>query len=250
MKKLLTTVLERAAQLAPKLVDSLMVNTCYPRSLFVSAIQGVQEKLGGSGGLEKMLKEGGGLVKVSNVFPSHIADSIHGLVSHIPPEEWQVAYAEENASQNNIDHAFHSARTFASHHALFTLFKRIMPELFGDFSVGKYTESHFIAPHDDRAYKQVNGEHFSRHIALIYYCSKDWKKEYGGELLDMVTGKEYVPEYNSLVAFHVPRFHEVKPVLAPSVERYSVFGWFFKPGISYELWNGEDVPSSVSENGK
>lgn len=247
MKRLLSQVLERAAHLAPKFVDSLLVNTSFTRSHFVSAIPNVQKKLGiDKGGLEALLKSNGGLVKIPNFFPSDIAESIHQLISHIPDADWQVAYAEENASKNNIDHAFHSARNFASHHALFALFKRFMPELFGDFSVGKYTESHFIAPHDDRAYKEVNGVHFSRHIAVIYYCSKDWKKEYGGQLLDMVTGMEYVPEFNSVVAFEVPRFHEVKPVLVPSVERYSVFGWFFKPGINYELWNGEEA----GENGE
>ena len=245
MKRVFSEVLQRAAHLAPKFVDSLMVNTSFTRSRFVKAIPEMQKKIDVSNrGLEAMLNSSGGLLKISNFFPNDLAESIHQLISHIPDAEWQVAYAEENASQNNIDHAFHSARTFASHHALFALFKRFMPELFGDFSVGKYTESHFIAPHDDRAYKEVNGEHFSRHIAVIYYCSKDWKKEYGGQLVDMVTGKEYVPEFNSIVAFSVPRFHEVKPVLLPSVERYSVFGWFFKPGINYELWDGksgEDV---------
>lgn len=237
LNTVLSQVLQRASHLAPKFVDSLLVNTSSKRSQFLSAIPHVHKQLGA--GLESLLQASGGLLKLSHFFPAAIAESIHQLISHIPDADWQVAYASENATQNNIDHAFHSARTFASHHALFALFKRFMPQLFGDFSVGKYTESHFIAPHDDRAYKEVNGEHFSRHIAVIYYCSKDWKKEYGGQLVDMVTGKEYVPEFNSIVAFSVPRFHEVKPVLMASVERYTVFGWFFKPGINYELWNGE-----------
>lgn len=239
LKKTLVDVLERAAKLAPNFVDSLMANTKFTRQHFLKAIPSMTSKIG-KDGIEALLKENGGLVKISNFLPQDTADAIHHLISHIPDPEWNDAYASEDAKENNIEHAFRSSRTFASHHAVFALFKRILPQCFGDFSMGKYTEGHFIAPHDDRAYKEVNGQHFSRHIAVIYYCSKDWKEEYGGQLVDMVTKKEYVPEFNSMVAFSVPRFHEVKPVLVPSLERHSIFGWFFKPGINYELWNGQE----------
>jgi Rps23 Pro-64 3,4-dihydroxylase Tpa1-like proline 4-hydroxylase len=246
LKTLVVEVLHRAANLAPSFIDSLMETACYPRHLFIDAIPEIRKSIG-EAGIEAKLEENDGFFKISNFFSPETAEHIHQLISRVAEEDWQDAYAEEDAKVNNIDHAFQSARTFPSHHALFALFKRIMPELMGDFSMGKYTESHFIAPHDDRAYKEVNGEHFSRHIAVIYYSSKNWKAEFGGQLVDMVTGKEYVPEFNSLVAFRVPRFHQVKPVLVPSLERYSIFGWFFKPGINYELWQGE-MPEEEEED--
>ena len=237
MKETMVELFQRAAQLAPQYIDSLLINSGYSRSDFLSSVPAVHAKIGGEG-LDALLGRVG-LVKIRNFLPDSTAEALHKLITHLPESDWAEAYAAEDAKENNIDHAFRSARNFPMDHAVFGLFKRILPQYFSDFSLGRYSESHFIAPHDDRAYKEINGVPYSRHIALIFYCSKDWKEEYGGQLVDMVTETEYVPEFNSMIAFEVPRFHQVKPVLAPLLARYSVFGWFFKPGINYELWTGE-----------
>ena len=50
---------------------------------------------------------------------------------------------------------------------------------------------------------------YSRDIAVIYYLTKNWTKEMGGSLVDLETNRKYVPEFNSLIAFTVPRWHEV-----------------------------------------
>lgn len=39
---------------------------------------------------------------------------------------------------------------------------------------------------------------------------------------------EYVPQFNSAVAFFVPRQHEVTKMIGDR-PRYSVFGWFMRP---------------------
>jgi hypothetical protein len=48
-----------------------------------------------------------------------------------------------------------------------------------------------------------------------------------------------VPEFNSLVAFRIPRFHEVTAVTADRA-RYSIFGWFLTEGVLYDLYKGEE----------
>jgi Rps23 Pro-64 3,4-dihydroxylase Tpa1-like proline 4-hydroxylase len=69
---------------------------------------------------------------------------------------------------------------------------------------------------------------------LIYYLTKDWKAEFGGTLVDIPTDDKYVPEFNSLIAFTIPRFHEVLAVTCDR-PRYSIFGWFLTEGKLYDL---------------
>jgi hypothetical protein len=124
------------------------------------------------------------------------------------------------------------------------------------FSAGKYVKGHHIATHDDRAYTNVLMEcppddgdddsdgggrsvtrvvECSRDIALIYYLTKDWKREYGGVLRDEETGTDYVPIFNSAVAFRVPRRHSVSAVVKAPRPRYTIFGWYVLPGRLYDL---------------
>lgn len=56
----------------------------------------------------------------------------------------------------------------------------------------------------------------------------------------------YVPQFNSVIVFRVPRYHQVTPVLS-SQPRYSVFGWFLQPGRLYDLFEGEDTQQQQSD---
>ncbi len=116
------------------------------------------------------------------------------------------------------------------------------------FSVGSCPAS--------RAFKTIDDEVYSRELAVIYYLTDDWKEEYGGTrrashhahhyfgcvtrsgvhlqrrwsglLEDLEGGKTYVPEFNSLVAFNVPRDHVVTPVTGTryALASYSpLLGW-------------------------
>ena len=90
----------------------------------------------------------------------------------------------------------------------------------------------FIDPHDDSAIAQVGEQLYHRHIAFIYYLSKDWKAEYGGALVDIEDdNKLYVPEFNSVIAFKVPHWHQVEEVRTKEHPRYSIFGWYMNPGV-------------------
>jgi len=202
--------------------------------------------------VEALLKKSKGLVKLRNFLPEPVAKRVLATLQAIKEEEWvwisfcvwcdrltklgqAVTAAYEDPAQNNIDHHFRSSKSFANADAIFSMFKSVAPDLESSFSAGRYTTSHYIAPHDDKAYKQIGDQIYSRHIALIYYLTPDWKEEHGGALLDMEGKQEYVPEFNSCVLFSVPRWHEVKPVKAADKQRLSIFGWFLKPGKSYEL---------------
>lgn len=76
---------------------------------------------------------------------------------------------------------------------------------------------------------------------MIYYLTNEWKEEDGGMLIDLCTGKRYLPEFNSLVAFLVPRFHQVSQVKRRLGRdpRFSVFGWFLAQGNIYKFVDDE-----------
>jgi Rps23 Pro-64 3,4-dihydroxylase Tpa1-like proline 4-hydroxylase len=46
--------------------------------------------------------------------------------------------------------------------------------------------------------------------------------------VDVETDARYVPEFNSLVLFRVPRQHLVEPVTQSEYPRFSIFGWFLE----------------------
>lgn len=57
---------------------------------------------------------------------------------------------------------------------------------------------------------------------------------------------EYVPKFNSAVAFQVPRLHEVAPMLSDR-PRYSVFGWFLRPVAGAEGEIEEELSAEERE---
>ncbi|CAE7750741.1 unnamed protein product, partial [Symbiodinium pilosum] len=89
------------------------------------------------------------------------------------------------------------------------------PELISSFSgraLCRYLRGDHIERHDDRQYTDVcmdDGSTVlcSRTVAVIWYLTPDWRKEWGGAFLDLESGEEMLPEFNTLVAFNVPRFH-------------------------------------------
>ena len=92
----------------------------------------------------------------------------------------------------------------------------------------------------------------SRDVAVVYYLTKDWKEEYGGCFIDhgATNGKKtYVLEFNSLIAFMVPRFHEVTTVKVRNMYRFSFFGWFLTEGDLYSFAKSEEK-STCDHGGK
>jgi hypothetical protein len=187
--------------------------------------------------LISMLNKNGGLVKLSNFLPQEVANRIYRTLESLNDDEWVLAEATDDQKQNNIAHAFMISRLFPNHDPIFNIFRQLLPNCENSFSAGRYTKSHYISPHDDRQFTEIDGNIYSRTIALIYYLTPDWKKENGGALVDIEGDQTYIPEYNSLIAFKVPRWHEVEPCVTDK-PRYSIFGWYLQLGQLYELNTG------------
>eukprot|EP00747_Dinoflagellata_sp_TGD_P074807 gnl/TRDRNA2_/TRDRNA2_158470_c0_seq1.p1 gnl/TRDRNA2_/TRDRNA2_158470_c0~~gnl/TRDRNA2_/TRDRNA2_158470_c0_seq1.p1 ORF type:complete len:368 (-),score=64.69 gnl/TRDRNA2_/TRDRNA2_158470_c0_seq1:85-1188(-) len=68
---------------------------------------------------------------------------------------------------------------------------------------------------------------YVRIVAAAYYLNPVWPQSFGGVLRDLETKKQHLPEFNTLIAFEVPRMHEVSAVCCPpAMARYSIFGWW------------------------
>lgn len=193
--------------------------------------------------LEAMLKKGLGIVKIEDFLPPFVAEGALQVVSSISDTDWVATEAQQDYAQNNIRHSFMSVKTAPGLGEIQRLLLMLLSDRLHTFSAARYEATHHIEPHDDRQYSKVmmnDGEvvECSRDIAVIYYLTKDWREEYGGVLVDIETGTRHVPQFNSLIAFDVPRFHEVTAVTAPR-PRFSIFGWFLTEGRKYELLTAE-----------
>lgn len=121
-------------------------------------------------------------------------------------------------------------------------------------------------------------EVYEREIAMVFYMNKDWKPSYGGAFVDYGPDalmfkrgeigypekklkqwggppgpdhKLYMPEFNSVVFFRVPRVHMVQEVVAKR-QRYSIFGWWLRPHepsrkMPTEVYD-DDSPSEDDED--
>uniref|UniRef100_A0A0G4I3J3 Prolyl 4-hydroxylase alpha subunit domain-containing protein n=1 Tax=Chromera velia CCMP2878 TaxID=1169474 RepID=A0A0G4I3J3_9ALVE len=197
--------------------------------------------------LDSLLDASDGVVHLRNFLPEKVARGAREVLEGIPESEWNPTEASRDWKKNDIAHAFSSTKTAEGVPELTRIFSLFYPDSLNSFSAARYGSGHFIEPHDDRAYTDVMLEDgsvvsCSRTVALVYYLTADeWNEEHGGVFVDYEGGMRVVPEFNSLVAFRVPRYHEVTRV-SPSCgrSRYSVFGWFLQEGRLYELKTQEE----------
>lgn len=105
--------------------------------------------------LPALLKQHGGLVRIENFLPLHVADGILKALEAIPQEKWNDTSAREDYTQNNILHSFWSVKQAKGLADILRVFTLLFPDAYCTFSAARYDQSHHIAPHDDRAYTQA-----------------------------------------------------------------------------------------------
>ncbi len=93
-----------------------------------------------------------------------------------------------------------------------------------DAQASLYTPGHFLNTHTD------HGDNSERRAAYVLSFCKDWRADWGGELLflDEKDNVEvgFTPNFNSLTMFRVPRTHIVTQVASfAGGPRLSIVGW-------------------------
>ncbi len=86
-----------------------------------------------------------------------------------------------------------------------------------------YSRGHFLNVHDD------TGDSADRRAAYVMGFTKNWRLDWGGNLLFLDgqdIGKGFVPSFNTLTLFKVPREHIVTQVSNfAGAGRFSITGW-------------------------
>mmetsp|Transcript_35261 Transcript_35261/g.67407 ORF Transcript_35261/g.67407 Transcript_35261/m.67407 type:complete len:261 (-) Transcript_35261:425-1207(-) len=202
---------------------------------------------------EKVDKAGSELVRITDVLPHSMAMRMHEIVKSAGPRVWlSEDHYRHKGEHTGFGHSFKAATPDSIERSasdvdlgneevsklLRTFHEALCPESMKHmFGLASYDRGAHITRHDDGASQEINGETWYRNTAVIYYLTPDWTHEDGGLFLDYgVTSApkdppvEYVPQFNSLVAFRVwangAHMHEVTPVLTDKMLRFSVFGWF------------------------
>eukprot|EP01127_Copromyxa_protea_P009186 TRINITY_DN214_c0_g1_i10.p1 TRINITY_DN214_c0_g1~~TRINITY_DN214_c0_g1_i10.p1 ORF type:complete len:644 (-),score=207.53 TRINITY_DN214_c0_g1_i10:45-1976(-) len=240
--ELISQVLQKSIEISPKIQNYLEFRSQFHKSDFTCAMPTFD--------LISELKKNQGLVVMENFLPDAVASKLESVLKGILEHQWVATEAERDYEHNNIAHTFVSSKSFAYSESVFDIFRRLVPQQLMTISAARYTKGHFIEKHDDRALKTINEQVYERDIAVVYYLSRDFNEEDGGAFVDLNAGddqpKPFIPKFNSLVAFNIPREHAVAPVLSDK-SRYSLFGWFLKPHLPTEEEQGEDSEAEPEE---
>ena len=171
----------------------------------------------------------GGFVRVSGLLPPAAAAAAADLVRQAPEEAWRRSSAKTDAKA-------HGKKTNTTRHSyavgdggvdapdadVVELLERVLESvapsewlrarrLVPRLQLGRYGRGDHIVKHDDAAVVEINGVPHERRIALVYYLTGEptWDASLGGLFVDHATGRRLAPVHNTLVAFRVPRLHEV-----------------------------------------
>jgi len=152
--------------------------------------------------IENLLDGNSNFIKISSFLPEEIAERIFTVISSVPFNKWNVTEPEgDDYNAAAAAHLFLSIKKFSNSNSIFYLFNQLFPHLESTFSAGRYTQNHFIEPHDDKAYRVIDDKTFSRYIACVYYLTPNWKETDGGLFKDCEVNKNFVPEWNSAIFF-------------------------------------------------
>jgi hypothetical protein len=91
--------------------------------------------------------------------------------------------------------------------------------------IRKYSYMESLNWHNDIFFDKINNS--QRKYAATYYINKNWKEQYGGELMfkDSCIKGFIQPSGNSLVIIKTGFKHKVNPIIIKNIPRFSIQTW-------------------------
>lgn len=124
--------------------------------------------------LPAALDAGGGIARIENVFPEHVADALLHELEELPAGAWNATAARQDYAANNISHEFWSTKAAGpALEAAIRALTLLRPGQLHAFSAARYDARHHIAPHDDRAYTPVRMETGGRAVAAGQHAARE-----------------------------------------------------------------------------
>ena len=191
--------------------------------------------------LRSILLQHGGLIRVSDFLPSHQAEKALSTLKALHKGKWVESNTSAYKEGEFVESAKHSFFRYDGDdlQGVVQEIRSMAAQYFPSFQAAMYENGGNLAAHDDSNYFVVDrtdknqnerfpaGTLLFRKIAVIYYLTKDWQEDFGGSLMDMHgDGQQYFPRFNSMIAFLVPRVHQVQELAPGAPPRFSLFGWF------------------------
>ena len=210
--------------------------------LDVSALYSVQRP-GAEEALQRFgeLPRGVGIVVQRNALSEKLADDVLTVLRSAPLAAWRLnqrgnsgtaAAASRGVSAANMSYfMFVGARlddVAPSLRPALTVALKLQPHERLLLNASKYThgsflDSHTDAPSGSRSHERVR--------AFVLHLSKDFGVADGGAFIDEECGERYVPVWNTLVHFEVPRWHSVTAMATLAKERFAIYGWIVVPKV-------------------
>lgn len=209
-------------------------------------------------GLQQLLANNGGMVQVFNLLPGMLASQTLARLEALHENQWTIESDKGTIVDRAISLAAKLTGKGKTAEYSYGTYKGdaikgaagVIESLVGDavinLQAARYRASNRIGKHGDLG-SSIAGLHtrtplgqaipagtkLHRKVAFIWYLTQDWSESHGGCLVDHGCAGEpriIVPQFNSAIAFEVPRNHEVTEMVVGSPSRYTIFGWFSDEG--------------------
>lgn len=186
---------------------------------------------------------GTGVVAHPGALPEELAEEVLTVLREAPAASWRLN------QRNNTGSAAAAARGVAAANMSYSMYvgdelDSVVPDLRPHLAsalrtlpherlllnASKYVEGSFLEAHTDSPSGSLS---YERVRAFVWHLSKGFTAADGGVFSDEESNELFVPAWNTLVHFEVPRWHSVSTMTTQSSpkERFSIYGWVVVPKV-------------------